>query len=118
MHAGLLIPAGYDLSWTIHYTPNGTELTDRPEVGLTISETQPERVLIESVGGTDPTKFAIPPNDGNYGPTPAEVTPPPTAEGAQAESWLNVLAPPCAAPASAGIAGRARIECVEETGLS
>src|SRR5438105_29334 len=51
LHAGLLIPAGYDLSWTIHYTPNGTELTDRPEVGLTISETQPERVLIESVGG-------------------------------------------------------------------
>jgi hypothetical protein len=29
-HAGLLIPAGFDLAWTIHYTPNGTELTDRP----------------------------------------------------------------------------------------
>jgi hypothetical protein len=73
-HAGLLIPAGSDLSWTIHYTPNGTELTDRPEIGLTIAEKAPERQLIESFGGTDPAKFAIPPNDGNYGPTPSETT--------------------------------------------
>jgi hypothetical protein len=73
-HAGLLIPAGFDLAWTIHYTPNGTELTDRPEIGLTISEKAPERQLIESFGGTDPAKFAIPPNDGNYGPTPSETT--------------------------------------------
>lgn len=33
----------------------------------------PERLLIETAGGTDPSKFAIPPNDGNYGPAPAEV---------------------------------------------
>jgi len=59
-HAGLLIPAGYDLKWTIHYTPNGKELTDRPEIGLTIAKEQPERLLIESFGGTDQTKFAIP----------------------------------------------------------
>ena len=73
-HAGMLIPAGYDLNWTIHYTPNGTELTDRPEIGLTIADQAPERQLIESFGGTDPAKFAIPPNDGNYGPTPSETT--------------------------------------------
>ena len=72
--AALLIPAGYDLSWTIHYTPNGTELTDRPEIGLTIAQTQPDRLLIEGFGGTDPSKFAIPPNDGNYAPAPSEVT--------------------------------------------
>jgi hypothetical protein len=62
------------LSWTIHYTPNGTELTDRPEVGLTIVQDPPERLLIESFAGTDLTKFAIPPNDGNYSPAPSEIT--------------------------------------------
>lgn len=73
-HAALLVPAGYDLSWTIHYTPNGTELTDRPEIGLTVAKTEPEHLLIESFGGTDPAKFAIPPNDGNYAPAPSEAT--------------------------------------------
>ena len=73
-HAALLVPAGYDLSWTIHYTPSGTELTDRPEIGLTVAKTEPERLLIESFGGTDPAKFAIPPNDGNYAPAPSEAT--------------------------------------------
>jgi Copper type II ascorbate-dependent monooxygenase, C-terminal domain len=73
-HAALRIPAGYDLSWTIHYTPNGTELTDRPEIGLTVPQTEPERQLIESFGGTDPGKFAIPPNDNNYAPAPSEAT--------------------------------------------
>ena len=74
LHAGVLVPAGYDVSWTIHYTPNGTELTDRPEVGLTIANESPQRLLVESAGGTDPAKFAIPPNDSNYGPEPAVVT--------------------------------------------
>jgi hypothetical protein len=74
LKAGLLIPAGYDVSWNIHYTPNGAELTDRPEVGLTISNQPPERLLIESNGGTDPARFAIPPNEANYAPAPAEVT--------------------------------------------
>ena len=73
-HAALLVPAGYDLNWTIHYTPNGTELTDRPEIGLTVAKTEPEHLLIESFGGTDPSKFAIPPNDANYGPAPSEAT--------------------------------------------
>ena len=63
--AGLLIPAGYDVNWTIHYTPNGTELTDRPQIGLTVAKEQPS-LLIESFGGVSPLEFAIPPNDGNY----------------------------------------------------
>ena len=71
-HAALLVPAGYDLSWTIHYTPNGTELTDTPEVGLTIAKQQPERVLIE--GGVVDSPVAIPPNDPNYQAKPAEFT--------------------------------------------
>jgi hypothetical protein len=64
--AALLIPAGYDVNWTIHYTPNGTELTDRPEIGLTVAKGQPQRLLIESFGGVAPSAFAIPPNEGNY----------------------------------------------------
>jgi hypothetical protein len=73
-HAALKIPAGSDVSWTIHYTPNGTQATDLPEVGFTLPSTEPKRLLIESFGGTDPSKFAIPPNDGNYAPAPAEIT--------------------------------------------
>ena len=72
--AGLLIPAGYDVNWTIHYTPNGAELTDRPEVGLTVAKEQPQRLLIESGIVTDSRNFAIPPNDPNYSPEPAEFT--------------------------------------------
>jgi len=73
-HAALLVPAGYDLNWTIHYTPSGTARTDRPEIGLTVAQTEPEHLLIESFGGTDPSKFAIPPNDPNYAPAPSEAT--------------------------------------------
>jgi len=73
-NAALLIPAGYDVSWTIHYTPNGAELTDKPRIGLTIAKEPPQRLLIEGFGGTDPAKFAIPPNDGNYAPAPSEIT--------------------------------------------
>jgi Copper type II ascorbate-dependent monooxygenase, C-terminal domain len=73
-HAALMVPAGYDVNWTIHYTPNGTELTDKPEIGLTVSQNPPEHLLIESFGGTDPAKFAIPPNDGNYAVAPSEAT--------------------------------------------
>jgi len=73
-HAALLVPAGYDLNWTIHYTPNGTELTDLPEVGLTVAKQEPQRLLIESGIGTDQRNFAIPPNDPNYSPNAAEFT--------------------------------------------
>jgi len=73
-NAGVLVPAGYDITWNLHYTPNGVETTDLPEVGLTVAKEQPPRLLIESGVGSDPNKFAIPPNDGNYQPQPAEFT--------------------------------------------
>jgi hypothetical protein len=72
--AALKIPAGYDVSWTIHYTPNGTELTDKPEVGLTIAKDSPQRLLVESGIGTDSTNFAIPPYAANYQADPGEFT--------------------------------------------
>jgi hypothetical protein len=71
-NAALLVPAGYDIAWQIHYTPNGKEVTDRPELGLTIAKTAPERIMIESFGGgANPATFAIPPNDGNYETEPS-----------------------------------------------
>ena len=73
-NAALLVPAGYDVSWSIHYTPNGAVATDRPEVGLTIAKEPPQRWLIETGNTTDPTHFAVPPNASNYAPEPAEFT--------------------------------------------
>jgi hypothetical protein len=73
-HAALLVPAGYDVMWNIHYTPNGVEVTDRPEVGLTFAKETPQRWLIETGNTTDPAKLVIPPNASNYAPEPAEFT--------------------------------------------
>jgi hypothetical protein len=72
-HAALLVPAGYDISWNLHYTPNGAKATDLPEVGLTIAKELPQRWLIET-GNSDPTKLAVPPNASNYAPEPAVFT--------------------------------------------
>jgi hypothetical protein len=72
--AALLIPAGWDLMWNIHYTPNGQAVTDLPEVGLTVSKEPPQRWLIETGNTTDPAKLVIPPNASNYAPEPAEFT--------------------------------------------
>jgi hypothetical protein len=73
-HAALRVPAGYDVSWTLHYSPNGQAATDLPEVGLTIAKEPPQRWLIETGNTTDPTKLVIPPNAPNYAPEPAEFT--------------------------------------------
>ena len=73
-NAALLVPAGYDVTWTIHYTPNGTELTDKPAIGLTIAKEQPQRMVISSGIGTDSRNFAIPPYDANYQPDPGVFT--------------------------------------------
>ena len=74
-HAALRVPAGYDVVWQIHYTPNGKEVTDLPELGLTITNEAPERLIVEMPGsGSDPASFAIPPNDPNYEPKPAVIT--------------------------------------------
>jgi hypothetical protein len=71
-NASLLVPAGYDVSWNIHYTPNGKQATDLPEVGLSLAKEQPQRLLVTS--STAVTNFAVPPNDANYETPPAEFT--------------------------------------------
>jgi hypothetical protein len=73
-HAALMVPAGYDVTWNIHYTPNGAVVTDLPEVGLTVAKERPQRWLIETGNTTDPAKLVIPPNASNYAPEPAEFT--------------------------------------------
>jgi hypothetical protein len=71
-NAALLVRAGYDVAWNIHYTPNGVKATDLPEVGLTIATAPPQRLLISSAVAL--TNFAVPPNAPNYETPPAEFT--------------------------------------------
>jgi hypothetical protein len=74
-NAALLVPAGYDVAWQVHYTPNGKDATDTPELGLTTLDHAPDRIMIESFGGgANPATFAIPPNDPNWAPEPSVIS--------------------------------------------
>jgi hypothetical protein len=73
--AAKLVPAGSDVSIQVHYTPNGTDVVDAPEIGVTIAREPPQRVYV-SLGTSAPGDrklFAIPPNDPNWTSPPAEV---------------------------------------------
>jgi hypothetical protein len=71
-HAAKLIPANSDITFAVHYTPTGKEVIDRPLVGFTLAENQPEKQWISyTISGAGPT-FAIPPNEPNYQSPPAE----------------------------------------------
>jgi hypothetical protein len=64
--AGKLIPAGTDISFGLHYTPNGkTEVLDHPRLGFTVSQEPPKRQYINYIVNAtqDPSVFAIPPNN-------------------------------------------------------
>jgi peroxiredoxin len=59
------VPAGSKLIFQNHYTPNGTEQTDRSYVGFVYAD--PSEVTHEVMGGTcGDLGFVIPPNDPNY----------------------------------------------------
>ena len=71
-HAAKLVPAGTDIVFQLHYTPNGKAVTDRPRIGLTVAKGTPERKYV-SFGlssPSDPKSFAIPPNDSNWASPP------------------------------------------------
>ncbi|HEX5229811.1 MAG TPA: thiol-disulfide isomerase [Bryobacteraceae bacterium] len=72
-HAGKLFKAGTDIVFQVHYTPNGKETADRPQIGFTVSKDAPERryVSFGMSAPSDPKHFAIPPNDGNWSSPPA-----------------------------------------------
>jgi hypothetical protein len=76
LRAGKLIPAGSDIAFNLHYTPNGRAVTDHVKVGFTVLADPPERryVSLLTSSTTDPKIFAIPPNDPNWESPPAEVT--------------------------------------------
>jgi peroxiredoxin len=64
---GMAIPvaAGSKLIFQCHYTPNGTQQTDRSYVGFVYAD--PSEVTHEVVGGScGEMGFTIPPNNGNY----------------------------------------------------
>ena len=71
--AGKLVPAGSDISFQVHYTPNGREVVDRPLIGFTVSDTPPaKRWMSYGIVGGGPD-FAIPPNEANYKSPPFEL---------------------------------------------
>jgi hypothetical protein len=75
-HAAKLVPAGSDITLNLHYTPNGTAVTDHVQVGFTVAQEAPQRRYVSFLTSapSDPAHFAIPPNDGNWQSPPAEVT--------------------------------------------
>jgi hypothetical protein len=63
--AAKLIPAGSDLVFEMHYTPNGAEAEDQTKVGFVFSKEPPkERLVTLPLAGMN---FKIPPGDSNYG---------------------------------------------------
>jgi hypothetical protein len=76
LHAAKLIPAGSDIRINLHYTPNGTAVTDHVRIGFTVAKQAPQRRYV-SLGASSPrdaARFAIPPNDPNWKSPPAVVT--------------------------------------------
>jgi hypothetical protein len=74
-NAAKLVPAGSDITLNLHYTPNGTAVTDHVQIGFTTAKEPPQRRYVSLIGSspTDPKQFAIPPNDGNWQSPPAQV---------------------------------------------
>ena len=67
-NAGKLIKAGTDIVFQVHYTPNGTAVTDRPRIGFTVAKTPPARryATLQIAPPSDSKSFAIPPNHPNW----------------------------------------------------
>jgi hypothetical protein len=74
--AAKLVPAGSDITLNLHYTPNGTAVTDHVQIGFTVVNEAPQRryVSLSASAPSDPAHFAIPPNNPNWQSPPAEVT--------------------------------------------
>jgi hypothetical protein len=60
------LPAGADLIWQMHYTPNGKEGKDRSQLGLIFyKEKEPPKRVAQTLGITN-GGFAIPPGANNH----------------------------------------------------
>jgi len=75
LNAGKLIPAGTDLIFVFHYTPNGKELDAHVQVGFTVAKEPPQRKFVTVAGSsvTDSDSFAIPPDAPNWESPPMVV---------------------------------------------
>lgn len=75
-NAAKLIPAGTDIAVNVHYTPNGTPVTDHVRIGFTLAKEQPKRryIAMSTSSPSGPDQFAIPPNNPNWEAPPAVVT--------------------------------------------
>jgi hypothetical protein len=60
------VPAGADLVWQMHYTPNGTEATDRSQVGLVFYKGKEPPRYSEQTLGISNGEFVIPPGANNH----------------------------------------------------
>jgi len=61
---GLLVPAGSDLVFQLHYTANGKATTDRTRIGFVLAKTPPTKRVIRIQASN--AGFTIPPGDANY----------------------------------------------------
>jgi hypothetical protein len=64
---GILIPAGSDIVFQLHYTPNGKPATDRSKVGFVFAKTPPQKRVLSVTAFND--GFVIPPGAGDYAVT-------------------------------------------------
>ncbi len=74
--AGKLVPAGTDIVFSMHYTPNGTAAIDHSKLGFTITKKEPAlRYMTFAISSpSDAESFAIPPNQPNWESPTAEAT--------------------------------------------
>ena len=73
-NAAKFVAAGSDIGMTLHYTPNGTAVTDHIQIGFTVAKAPPERRYVSfAISAPNEGKFAIPPNDPNWQSPPAEI---------------------------------------------
>ncbi len=71
-----LIPAGWDITFNLHYTPSGTPASDHVKVGFTVAKEPPERQYVSLLfsSSMDSKVFAIPPNNPDWLSPPVDVT--------------------------------------------
>jgi mono/diheme cytochrome c family protein len=78
LHGGAkLIPAGTDLIFQYHFTPNGKPAVERSRIGFTVAKEKPARRYItyfHEPSETDGKGWAIPPNAPNWESPPVVLT--------------------------------------------
>ena len=74
-HAAKLIPASTDIAIQMHFSPNGTAVTNRVEIGFTIAKVPPQRryLALSASAPQDHETFAIPANDPNWESPPIDL---------------------------------------------